>query len=380
MNILFYYKFYPNIGGVETVITILANEFAKKGHKVGIISYNQDWNVSIELDKQITLYSLPNTDKLICEKNIKELARLIQKEKYQILFNHDSVYDSIEFVSKVKKEAVCKLVTLHHGAIYLSKQGFLSTLKESNSSFKRFLSRFASIAYLLKNVKTFLHHQKNINKCDKYVCLSDAYRAQLYRPNKTFVIYNPLSYVDFLEEDEYKYKENIVLFVGRVSNWVKRITIMLYIWKNIDTTGWKFYLVGEGPDRVFIQDYISSNNISNVVVLGYKRPRLFYKKSKIFLMTSSTEGYPMTLSEAKQYGCVPIAMNSFESIGECIDNGNDGFIVNNNDVKDFSEKLIALMNESTILEKMAHKAVENSKSKTASLISEQWIELFNSII
>ena len=34
MNILFFYRVYPNYGGVEVVTTVLANRFIKDGHGV----------------------------------------------------------------------------------------------------------------------------------------------------------------------------------------------------------------------------------------------------------------------------------------------------------------------------------------------------------
>ena len=37
MNILFFYRVYPNYGGVEVVTTVLANRFIKDGH--GAVSY-----------------------------------------------------------------------------------------------------------------------------------------------------------------------------------------------------------------------------------------------------------------------------------------------------------------------------------------------------
>ena len=41
MNILFFYRVYPNYGGVEVVTTVLANRFIKDGHGVIIASIEQ---------------------------------------------------------------------------------------------------------------------------------------------------------------------------------------------------------------------------------------------------------------------------------------------------------------------------------------------------
>lgn len=381
MNILFYYKYFPNVGGVETVITVLANEFVRLGHKVGVVSFNQNESAKIDiLDKRICLYTLPNKSCLSCQENIDQVVKLINYEGYSILFNHDSVSDSMEFVGKVKKQSDCQLVTLHHGAIYLSKDSLYHLLRTSDSRWRKFISKAKTLAYLMKVLKCFVHQQKNIQISDKYVCLCEAYRKQLYRPSKTAVIYNPLSYPDLILENERTKKQNIVLFVGRVSEFPKRLTIMLDIWHSINTEGWQFLIIGDGPDRVFIEDYIKKNHINNVIMLGYQNPRPFYKKSKIFLMTSSTEGFPMTISEAKQYGCVPVAMDSFESIHECIKDGIDGIIVANNDKNTFSMSLYDIMNSPDRLDLMSRNAVKNSTNRTASLISGQWIELFNSLL
>lgn len=51
MNILFFYRVYPNYGGVEVVTTVLANRFIKDGHGVIIASIEQP---HIELACQFT--------------------------------------------------------------------------------------------------------------------------------------------------------------------------------------------------------------------------------------------------------------------------------------------------------------------------------------
>jgi glycosyltransferase involved in cell wall biosynthesis len=53
---------------------------------------------------------------------------------------------------------------------------------------------------------------------------------------------------------------------------------------------------------------------------GYRNPQPFYKRASIFVMTSANEGFPMTLIEAQQNGCVPVVMNSFSALREIIQN------------------------------------------------------------
>lgn len=41
MNILFFYRVYPNYGGVEVVTSVLAKRFVEDGHQVTIASLEQ---------------------------------------------------------------------------------------------------------------------------------------------------------------------------------------------------------------------------------------------------------------------------------------------------------------------------------------------------
>ena len=381
MKILFYYKYFPNIGGVERVIAVLANEFIRQGHEVGIVSFCHNASISnYEIDKRVKLYYLPNNGILSCDENIEDVCRIMKQGSYQILFNHDSVSDSVGFVWKIRQRYPCKLVTLHHGAIFMNKKTFLDNLKHSKDIKHHLFYHFGVLAFILKMCQVFLHHRSNIRKCDKYVCLCELYRKQLYCARKTKAIYNPLSYSSYLDENEFENKENYVLFVGRLSEWHKRLTVMLDIWKKVSPKDWRLLIVGDGPDKKIIENYVEFNDVKNVYFEGFQQPESYYKKSKIFLMTSSVEGFPMTMSEAKQFGCVPIAMNSFGAIKECIKDGKDGFIVPNNDIDDFSCKLKKLIHQPSLLKKMAFTAIENSKSRSASFIVGEWGKLFMQLI
>ena len=51
----------------------------------------------------------------------------------------------------------------------------------------------------------------------------------------------------------------------------------------------------------------------------------------------------MTLIEAKQMGCVPMAMSSiaFTSVQDIINDGKDGYIIASNDIKSICEEATA---------------------------------------
>ena len=60
MNILFFYRVYPNYGGVEVVTTVLANRFIKDGHGVIIASIEQPHiELACQLPVSYTHLTLP---------------------------------------------------------------------------------------------------------------------------------------------------------------------------------------------------------------------------------------------------------------------------------------------------------------------------------
>ncbi|RGN76255.1 glycosyltransferase [Segatella copri] len=75
---------------------------------------------------------------------------------------------------------------------------------------------------------------------------------------------------------------------------------------------------------------------------GFQSPIEYYKRASIICMTSSFEGFPMVLVEAMQFGCVPIAFDSFEAIRDVIIPEKTGELVKPFKIKDFVNKLSIL--------------------------------------
>src|SRR5690606_14985825 len=106
----------------------------------------------------------------------------------------------------------------------------------------------------------------------------------------------------------------------------------------------------------------------------------YYRKSAIFAMTSSAEGFGMTLIEAQQMGCVPVAFNSFLSLHDIIDDGENGYTIENNNLELYVDKLYNLMHDSGLRRTLAINAIQKSKDFRIEKIGRQWVELFNELI
>lgn len=172
-----------------------------------------------------------------------------------------------------------------------------------------------------------------------------------------------------------------VLIVARMDERSKRIKLALRIWGSIShkilEQGWKLTIVGDGEDLTYYKEYVEKHNIKNVSFEGRQNPLPYYQRADIFMMTSALEGWPMTLMEAMQNGCVPIVFDSFKAVYDIVD-GNRGIIVPNNDVETYIRELERLMRDDDYRKRLAKNALKDCQRFSKDRIVGQWFELFNS--
>lgn len=94
-------------------------------------------------------------------------------------------------------------------------------------------------------------------------------------------------------------------------------------------------------------------------------------------MTSAFEGFVLTLTEAQQFGVVPIVMNSFPSLHDIIINDFNGIIVANNDIKAMCLALTNLAEDQVKREYLAKNGLNYVNRFAVKNIAQEWVNLFN---
>ena len=176
-------------------------------------------------------------------------------------------------------------------------------------------------------------------------------------------------------------KENVVLVVARMAEQQKRILETLKIWNKVYSNhlDWNLVIVGEGPDLSRYKSIAKEMKVSNVQFIGStSNPQDYYRKAKIFMMTSIWEGLPMTLIEAQHFGCVPIVYDSFASVHDIIHNGKDGYIIPLYDRETYTNQLEMMMNSSQTLSRMSQLCMSNTFFGI-SVILKKWNNIINSL-
>lgn len=200
---------------------------------------------------------------------------------------------------------------------------------------------------------------------------------------KLHAIPNPLSYEEFFPEQDLHMKKKQVLIVARMDDTQKRISLALRLWKKIEEKKergeWNLVIVGGGDDLESFKQLSSKLQLHRVTFTGNQNPLPYYRESRIFMMTSRYEGWGMTLTEAQQMGCVPIAFNTYSSLKDIITSGDNGFIVNEDDLKQYIDDIKKLMDDENIYNRMAKHAILSSRRFQLSSVVKDWEKLFNKL-
>lgn len=380
MNIVFAYPtgLNPQKGGVERITDIIAKILLKRGYTIFYLNWKREQD---NYEYPVPVIDLPSSN-LEDPNNLEVYNRFLKENRIDIIINQHGLYEGTYFLSQVKVQNVKIISVLHSDPFGYYNHFFADLMTLRDSSIKEKVKRVARF-FLYRKVKKIIHrslvnHYTFIQEHPQYVCLlSESYKERLEEycdlPDNYFIsIPNPNTYENI---EIIPHKEPILLFVGRLDNRSKKLFTLIDIWYRLCKLypQWKLIIVGDGPDKDVLIN--KAKDISNIEFKGYQDPREYYEKASIFCMTSIFEGFPMCLTEAMQFGCVPIAFDSFSAVYDIIKPGETGELVKSFDKKEYVGKLIHLIDDETYRKKLSKNAFQYVKRYDIANILPKWIEL-----
>ena len=380
MNIVFAYPtgLNPQKGGVERITDIIAKILLKRGYTIFYLNWKREQD---NYEYPVPVIDLPSSN-LEDPDNLEVYNRFLKENRIDVIINQHGLYEGTYFLSQVKVQNVKIISVLHSDPFGYYNHLFADLMTLRDSSIKEKVKRVARF-FLYRKVKKIIHrslvnHYTFIQEHPQYVCLlSESYKERLEEycdlPDNYFIsIPNPNTYenIEIIPQ-----KEPILLFVGRLDNRSKKLFTLIDIWYRLCKLypQWKLIIVGDGPDKDVLIN--KAKDISNIEFKGYQDPREYYEKASIFCMTSIFEGFPMCLTEAMQFGCVPIAFDSFSAVYDIIKPGETGELVKSFDKKEYVGKLIHLIDDETYRKKLSKNAFQYVKRYDIANILPKWIEL-----
>lgn len=371
-------------GGVETVSYILKEELLKNGYFV--------WS----------LYFIPKTTPAIndilfpqihdiCSNENKKLLIKTIKEKHidYLLLQGTPKGGLLELCIDVKKTTGTKFIYTYHFNPLMCLREFddfkEKTLHECNPFIRPLYNLYLNSkrsSFVKKSISKFKDY--DIENIDAFVSVNKEHTAffQTLYPqdfkSRFHTIMNPIILEN--NEDNTIEKENIILFVGRLT-FQKRLDRLLRIWKELQYiyNDWKVIVVGDGNYANEYKRITADLKLQNIEYVGQQPSEKYFKKSKIVCMMSSHEAFGMVLVEAQKYGCVPIAYNSFEAAGEIIHDGYNGILIEPFKHKKYEEALSKLIRDNDYLQMQKRNGRSYIEKFNIKTIIKEWIKLLEDL-
>jgi len=375
VNILFLLRRVSSSSGIDIVTRVLANKLIELKYNVNLCGIEISDNL---LNPKIKCFNIfGNWRKIDNSQNISIVKDVIQKENINIIINQEC--QNIPWANlarKATKEFNVKIISFLHFPILMSMNNFGPRAR----FFPKFFVKLVKKSHDLRAVN-FAY-----DNSDCLVLLSERFLAHYkeLQPKKDLsklrVIANPLT-LDTKKID-FEKKQKIILFVGRISEFQKRLSLIIEVWKIILNTNkyddWNLKIVGDGEDLNYIKKL--ANGLDRISFEGFRNPDAYYEEASVFFMTSAFEGWGMTLIESLQNACVPIVMNSFLSLNDVIKNNETGIISPDGDIKAFAENVMSLMDNEQLRRNMSENGRKFVEQFAIDNILPKWENLFSEVM
>lgn len=206
---------------------------------------------------------------------------------------------------------------------------------------------------------------------DRFIVLTNDNKQQ-WRAKNVEVIPNPLP---FYPDSVSKLDNKRIISVGKVSV-QKGYERLSEAWKLIKHKypDWSIDIYGSVSDNSKLPEIIkeASIQINNPV----KNIQNEYQTSSIYVLPSRFEGFGMVLIEAMACGVPCVAFDCRCGPRDIIKDGEDGFLVENGDIKQFAKQLSVLIEDEQLRKQMGRNARHNIQRYDVSIIAKKWDELF----
>lgn len=385
MKILFVYerKIVPEAGGVERVTTLLASEMARRGHSVAFLSVGpQKWNAGSAPDSGFQQFYIPSDSPNFAPR----LMELVEKEGYDAAIVQGT-HPSVLPVLPLLKGKLARLIVFHNRPYPLSPhERFIkrltpwSSLRLKGKIVKCLALCAPSVFRHLNNRQLRRRYRYLAANVERVVFLSVKFIPRFLRltpgieEEKLAGINNPNTF-EVTQGRQDAQKENLVVFVSRLSNPQKNVTGFIDVWKEFSRSHpeWKAVVIGDGEHRKAIERYALKKKVDNLQFAGSRKDvEEFYRRAKLLCMTSAYEGWGMVLTEAMAYGCVPLVFDSYEAASDIIISGENGVLVAPFDVRAMAEAMGAIAADENLRMDMADKGRKSVERFDVKTIVSEW--------
>lgn len=331
-------------GGAERVISILANDYAKKGWTVDILML-LDNRCEYELHENVEL-------KPICDKSksgIRQFPFWLHEIRSYVKDNQPDRI--VSFIARIN------IITLF-SCLGLKQNIIVSERNDPAADGRSILVKLAT--YLLYPMADHVVFQTR--------WAQSCFPTTIH--NKSVIIPNPIS-VTVQASPEKKRK---IVSVGRLDE-QKNHEMLIRAFKRVHDfyPEYSLYIYGEGILREKLMAQIEQSHLSSAVFLPGSIANIHEEMADatMFVLSSNYEGLSNALLEAMMMGLPCISTNCAGS-NEIIDNGKNGMIIPIKGEDALVETMCSLITNSDLARKIALGAEDKSLEYRTTSVVEKW--------
>ena len=394
--------FYPNNGGIETVIKNLSTLWSKKEHNVTVITSNQGSTKSYDclggikgrIKSGIKIYYLKSfivMRDVIIPSLSKKIRQIHKKNKFDIaLIHHPHAFLLFTAAYACKKNKIPYCVHMHGRELILPGwRKILTTIY--NTIFLKYTLKHAEKIFICVDK---IRHQSKILRKNKYKnkLITIPHGINLNKLNiNDLKSKSQLKTQLNLKQKHMKQKnmkqKNIILYLGVLRDY-KGIDILIKampkIIKHVPNT--KLIIAGKGPELKKLKNL--SNNLKinkHILFQGFVPDKIkpdYYKSADLFVLPSPTimESFGIVALEA-MLTKTPVIVSQGAGIAEVFEKNNIPTVVKPFSSESIANMTIKLLKNKKLSKNIANKSYNLIKNKFQwKHIAKQYLEVFKDVI
>jgi len=333
------------LGGAQTIVKEIFE--TQKLNKDIFLFVLRKREINIQIDHpNVRIF---NSEAKYSFKPLKELKKLIKKEKIEVLHCHLFRSQVTGYLLKKRYFPDIKIIFHEHGKIFTNNLIYNTFLKLSKPK----ISFYIAISKATKN--------ELIKKADvdpkKILCLYNFIDTGRFNRKNIKLKFNIRR-----EREKLRIKndEFVIGFVGRLSE-VKGCE---YLIKSLPYLcfPYKVLIAGDGPEREKLKRLARRLNVQDkIIFLGYRKDIIFiYSLLNLLVMPSLSESFGLSVVEAQSMK-TPVIVSNVPALNEIIQDKENGLLFEAKNGKDLAKKIDKVYKNRKLREKLVINSLRSVK-------------------
>lgn len=155
-----------------------------------------------------------------------------------------------------------------------------------------------------------------------------------------------------------------LVFVGRLAEAkqpLQFVEILAMVHRAVPSV--RAVVIGDGPLLAEAQSLAERLGVAPQVEFVGKTREVegFLSRSRVFVLTSRTEGLSIAMAEAMMAGAVPVVADVGD-LSDLVRSGTNGYLVKPNDREEYARRVVALLQDAALWGRLSRAAVESAQS------------------